>query len=210
MDSGDRNLAIALGGFTHGASPLEMARAYSAFANNGTLNTTHTIVSIKDKNNKEVYTFKPVDKKVMSEQTAWYTTQLLRDVVNGGSGTKARVKNHQVAGKTGTTQSGIKGVSGNRDIWFVGYTTQYSAAVWMGFADTNKDHILTESSGPAATMFSLVMTEALEGVKPSAFKKPSGVDDAPPVKSSVDPVADVRAQYVADGAHILDRLDRCW
>ena len=62
-------------------TPLEMARAYTAFANQGTLHTTHTIVSIKDKNNKEVYTFKPSDKKVMSEQTAWYTTQLLKNVV---------------------------------------------------------------------------------------------------------------------------------
>lgn len=198
MDKDDRNLAIALGGLTIGASPLEMARAYSAFADNGTLHTTHTIVSIKDKNNKELYTFESDDEQVMSEQTAWYSTLLLKGVVDGGTGTKAKVKNHQVAGKTGTTQSGIKGVSGNRDIWFVGYTAQYSAAVWMGFADTNKEHILSESSSKSAALFSYVMTKALEGSKSSAFEKPSGVKDVPPIKTSIDPVSDITAEYVVD------------
>ncbi|MEX2415170.1 MAG: PBP1A family penicillin-binding protein [Paenibacillaceae bacterium] len=203
MDKEDRNLAIALGGLTHGASPLEMARAYSAFADNGTLHTTHTIISIKDKNNKELYSFKAEDKQVMSEQTAWYSTLLLKGVVDGGTGAKAKIKKHQVAGKTGTTQSGIKGVSGNRDIWFVGYTAQYSAAVWMGFADTNKDHILSESSGKTAALFSQVMTQTLEGSKSSAFKKPAGVEDIPPVKTSINPVKDVTAVYVADTSEIL-------
>jgi penicillin-binding protein 2A len=202
MDKEDRNLAIALGGLTKGASPLEMARAYSAFADQGILHTTHMITSIKDKNDKVVYTFKPVDKQVMSKQTAWYTTELLKGVVSGGSGTKAKVKNHQVAGKTGTTQSGITGVSGSRDIWFVGYTAQYTASVWMGFAETNKDHILDVSSSKTATLFSQVMTKALEGSKPSSLKKPSGVDDAPPVKTAIDAVKDLQATYVVDGAHI--------
>ena len=80
------------------------------------------------------------------------------------------MKNHQVAGKTGTTQSGIKGVSGNRDIWFVGYTAQYSASVWMGFVDTNKDHILKEYSGSSRYHILPCDDEALEGSKPTAFK----------------------------------------
>jgi len=203
MDKEDRNLAIALGGLTHGASPLEMARAYSAFANNGTLHTTHTIVSIKDKNNKEVYAFKPVDTEVMSEKTAWYSTLLMKGVVDGGTGTKAKIKNHQVAGKTGTTQSGIEGVSGNRDIWFVGYTAQYSAAVWMGFADTDKDHILSDYSGMTAALFSHVLTQALEGSKSSALKKPKGVEDVPPAKKAIEAVTDLKAEYVADSSEIL-------
>jgi penicillin-binding protein 2A len=202
MDKQDRNLSIALGGLTHGASPLEMARAYSAFADNGVLHTAHTIDRITDKNNKVIYTFKPQDEVVMSEQTSWYTTLLLKNVVDNGTGTKARIKKHEVAGKTGTTQSGIKGVSGNRDIWFVGYTAEYSAAVWMGFADTNKNHILSNSSSTAAALFSHVMSKALEGSKPSAFNKPEGVPDVPPLKTSIEPVHDLSAEYVAETVQI--------
>src|SRR5690606_25542815 len=122
MSADDRNLAIALGGLTHGASPLELARAYGAFAAGGTLAKPHLITKITSKDGKELYRFEPDKhrKQVMSEKTAWYMTLLLKDVVEQGTGKRAKIKGHEVAGKTGTTQSGIEGVNKNRDIWFVG------------------------------------------------------------------------------------------
>jgi penicillin-binding protein 2A len=174
------NLAIALGGVTQGVSPLEMARAYGAFDNGGKLAETHVITSIQDSQGNTIYSFKPSEKKVMSEQTAYYMTLLLQGVTEkGGTGVKANF-GRPVAGKTGTTQIGVKGVknsSGNRDVWFVGYTPEYAAAVWMGFDDTNKTHYLKSGSGTAAHLFATVMSEALKGRKETSFTRPKDVEE---------------------------------
>ncbi|MDB4868924.1 MAG: family penicillin-binding protein [Cohnella sp.] len=179
----DRNLSIALGGLTHGVSPLQMARAYGTFANGGTLQDPHSILSITDKRGNMVYQFKePKAQKVISPATAYYVTQLLQGVVQpGGTGVRAQIAGRTVAGKTGTTQHGIKGLSSsaNRDVWFVGYTPEWTAAVWMGYDNTDKNHLVRQSSGQAATMFSTVMSKALQGRQKLSFPKPRGVTDSP-------------------------------
>ena len=191
----DRNLAIALGGLTNGASPLEMARAFSSFAAGGVLHETHAITKVAGSSGKALYTWNDKSsEQVMSEKAAWYTTLLLKDVVAQGTGTKAKIKNHEVAGKTGTTQSGIKGVSGNRDIWFVGYTRDYSAAVWMGFDRTDEQHVLSDTSGMAATLFAQIMSKAQTAEK-SALTKPGGV---PEPKQTIEGVSDLTATYAAE------------
>lgn len=196
MSAEDRNLSIALGGLTHGASPLEMARAYSAFANQGILRGVHAITEIKDKNGKTVYAYKGEEEHVMKKETAWYTTLLLKEVVERGTGGKARIANHEVAGKTGTTQSGIEGIKGNRDVWFVGYTRDYTAAVWMGFDKTDEKHVLSDSSGTAAALFSHVVGKALEGRKPTRLEKPEGVKE--PKNSEIEPPAGLTAEYAEE------------
>lgn len=71
--------------------------------------------------------------------------------------------NIPVAGKTGTTQAALPGVDSkaNRDLWFVGYTPDWTAAVWMGFDRTDKDNYMTAGSGMAAALFSSVMNKAI-------------------------------------------------
>lgn len=191
----DRNLAIALGGLTNGVSPLEMARAYAAFANGGTLQEPHTILSIANARGNVVYEYKePKAKQVMSPETAYYVTQVLQEVTKpGGTGTRARISGRVVAGKTGTTQHGIPGLksSANRDVWFVGYTPELTAAVWMGYDSTDKDHLVRKSSGQAAAMFANVMSKALEGKKKRSFPKPEGVIDKKPELA----VTDLTAAY---------------
>src|SRR5690606_34264159 len=86
----------------------------------------------------------------------------------------------------------IEGVNKNRDIWFVGYTQHYTAAVWMGFDRTDKNHVLSDYGGTAATLFSKVMSKALADKKSSALKKPEGV---PELRKSIDPVKDLTATY---------------
>jgi len=197
MDAQDRNLAIALGGLTHGASPLEMARAYGAFANNGVLAETHVITEVLDTDGHKVYTHRAAEEEVMSERTAYYMTVLLEAVTKKpGTGTKAYF-GRPVAGKTGTTQLGLKGVkdsAGNRDIWFVGYTPEYAAAVWMGFDDTNAEHYVKSGSGTAAAMFAHVMKQALEGKDVQDFKRPAGVEEPQKAKAP-EPIADLTALY---------------
>ncbi|MFF2089745.1 PBP1A family penicillin-binding protein [Paenibacillus sp. NPDC058174] len=176
----DRNLTIALGGLTHGVTPLQMAEAYSVFANGGKSVDAHAITSITTSKGKSLFAYHaPASKQLMKPETAWYMTQMLQTVLEkGGTGTGARI-DRPVAGKTGTTQHGIPGFnsSGNRDAWFVGYTPEWTAAVWMGYDKTDKEHVLKKSSSQSAAMFSKVMSKAMKGVPKTSFNKPSGIPD---------------------------------
>ena len=192
----DRNLAIALGGLTHGVTPLQMARAYAAFANGGYLPEPHTILEIRDSSGKPVYERKNKQpERVMKAETAYYLTQMLQEVTkSGGTGVRAAIKGRPVAGKTGTTQLGLSGVSsgGNRDVWFVGYTPEYTAAVWMGYDQTDEKHYLKQGSGQAAAMFAAVMSEVLKGKEKKSFPKPEGI----PERIKLDAVQGLEGEYL--------------
>ncbi|GGF89715.1 PBP1A family penicillin-binding protein [Paenibacillus abyssi] len=183
LSSDDRNLAIALGGLTHGVTPMQMATAYSVFANGGRSVDPHSIVEIKDKNGQSVYEYKaPKVRQLIAPETAWYLTEIMQGVVEqGGTGTRARI-DRPVAGKTGTTQHGIEGLrsSGNRDAWFVGYTPEWTAAVWMGYDKTDAEHLLKQSSGQSAALFAKVMSAALKDAPRSEFKRPSSIKEITP------------------------------
>ncbi|WP_409347687.1 transglycosylase domain-containing protein [Paenibacillus taichungensis] len=159
----DLNLSIALGGLHKGVSPIKMAQAYSVFANNGKFNTAHLIREIKDSRGRTIYVFKRENKQVISTSTATAMTDMLQDVVSQGTGSRAQLSQHKVAGKTGTTQAALPGVSkeANRDLWFVGYTSKWTAAVWMGFDRTDAEHYMRSGSGVAADLFASVMKRAL-------------------------------------------------
>ena len=176
----DKNLAIALGGLSKGTNTLEMAQAYSAFANLGEYQEAYSIKEIKDSSDKSVYKHDKSDTtRVMSEQNAYALTQMLQNVVNDGTGRSARL-DRPVAGKTGTVQSGIAGNSANRDVWFVGYTPEWTAAVWMGYDNPDATHMLKNSSKLSAAFFAKVMTDALKGVPVKDFEAPKGQQAPPP------------------------------
>ncbi|SHN73582.1 penicillin-binding protein 2A [Paenibacillus sp. ov031] len=159
----DLNLSIALGGLHKGVSPLKMAQAYSVFANNGKFNTAHLIREITDSRGRKIYAFKPENKQVISTSTATVMTGMLQDVVSQGTGRRAQLSQYKVAGKTGTTQAALPGITkeANRDLWFVGYTSKWTAAVWMGFDRTDAKHYMRSGSGVAADLFASVMKRAL-------------------------------------------------
>lgn len=184
LSSEDRNLAIALGGLTEGVTPMQMATAYSVFANGGKSVDLHTISLIKNKSGAIAYEYKaPKTKQLMTPQAAWYMTEILQGVTqSGGTGTKAQISGRPVAGKTGTTQHGIPGLSSsaNRDVWFVGYTPEWTGAVWMGYDRTDKEHLLKQSSGQAAAFYSKIMSAAMKGLPKSSFQKPTGVKELQP------------------------------
>lgn len=177
----DYNLSIALGGLTKGATPIEMAEAYNAFANGGIHYDSYSIKKIDDRNGKQVYSYKPEKaKRVMKEQTAYYMTQMMEEVVRSGTGRAAQM-DRPVAGKTGSTQHSIPGYNGpgSRDFWFVGYTPQWTAAVWMGYDKTDKDHVMKGSSGQPAALFSKIMAKAMSGMDKGSFGKPGNVEEKP-------------------------------
>ncbi|MFC3750494.1 transglycosylase domain-containing protein [Paenibacillus sp. GCM10012306] len=158
----DNNLAIALGGLHKGISPLKMAQAYSVFANGGKYNEGHLVRMVKNARGEVIYKYTSASPQVISPVTADRMTTMLRSVVNEGTGKKAQM-NRPVAGKTGTTQLDLPGVSrkGNRDLWFVGYTPEWTGAVWIGFDRTDEHNYMTAGSGTAAALFSKIMSQAL-------------------------------------------------
>lgn len=200
----DNNLAIALGGLTKGVSPLAMAQAYSAFPNNGVIHTAHSIRKIEDSGGT-VTEAKVDNTKVMSPKTAYYMTELLKTVVDSGTGTAAKL-NRPAAGKTGTTQLDLKGLEkNNRDVWFVGYTPEWSAAVWMGFDKTDTKHyVLPSSGGLAAGMFRDVLNKAMAKMPVKQFAKPDDVSD---LKEPPKTVTNLTAEYVKDA---LPKVKLAW
>ncbi|MBY0009872.1 transglycosylase domain-containing protein [Paenibacillus typhae] len=196
LSDDDKNLALALGGVSQGTNTLEMAQAYSAFANGGELREAYSIKSIENSDGDTVYRANTAPERVMSEQTAYQMTEMMQEVVTDGTGKKAKI-NRPVAGKTGTTQSGYSGISSNRDVWFVGYTPEWTAAVWMGYDKPSKTHLLKNSSPLAAAFWGKVMEEALEGVPSKSFPSPSGSNEAEPTATpeAVQPVSGLSAAY---------------
>ncbi|MER5884255.1 transglycosylase domain-containing protein [Streptomyces sp. NPDC001941] len=115
--------ALTLG--AQGISPLTMATAYAAFANRGTYCTPTAIESIKTADGKDLQVPRTSCSKAMTERTADTVNNLLRGVVDSGTGKEAGLSSRDNAGKTGTTD-------GRRNAWFVGYTPNLSGAVWVG------------------------------------------------------------------------------
>ena len=137
--------AIGLG--AEAVNPLEMARAFSAFANGGLRvdgakfgNRPRAISVVRNDANQTVDNNLPVGRHVLTANTAALVTSLLQGVVRAGTGKNAQLSDgRQVAGKTGTTEN-------YGDAWFVGYTPQLVAAVWVGYP-TKLKPMLTEYHG---------------------------------------------------------------
>ncbi len=146
-----------------------MAKAYSAFANNGVIIEPHAITKIKASNGK-ILEANLSSTTVVTEKTAYNMTTMLQGVVDDGTG-KAAQMNRPVAGKTGTSQmEGTK--NGNRDAWFVGYTPEYVGAIWMGYDKSDaKNNYLRQGSEVPAKLFSVIMAQALQGVPVKDFTK---------------------------------------
>ncbi len=181
----DLGLHIALGGFTTGVSPLQVAQAYGAFGNQGIYNEGRTVLKIEDVEGNVLYEAPNNQKVVMSEETAYLVTNMLETVTKAGTGTNAQMANRAVASKTGTTQlpdtAAFKGKTGNKDAWFAAYTPEYVAVVWMGYdndTDANgKAQYLRQIYGGKypALIWKAVMTKASQGLSGSQFTKPSTI-----------------------------------
>lgn len=148
VEKGDKNLALALGGMTKGVSPQQIARAYATFDNDGQMPTPYYITKIEDASGKVVAQNKGSKvKHVISSKTAREMTSMLIGVYEHGTGETAKPAGDTLAGKTGTTNSGVKGDESNdRDKWIVGYTPDVVVATWEGYDDTNSSHVLNDIS----------------------------------------------------------------
>lgn len=120
-------LTSAIGGSNYLVSPLQMVKAYSAFANQGKVSEPIFVTKILDRNGVEFFTNVPKSEVVMKEETAFLVTSVLRDVVTNSRGTArpANLTKYNVVAKTGTTDDA-------HDRWTVGYSRDYVFVVWMG------------------------------------------------------------------------------
>jgi penicillin-binding protein 1A len=149
-----------------GVSPLEMARAYATLANEGRRvdgavfgNRARVVESVERARSGRVEANAPIPKQVMKESHAELVTDILEDVVQSGTGTRAAIPGREVAGKTGTTDN-------YGDAWFVGYTPELVVAVWVGYPDALRP-MLTEFNGEevaGGTLPALIWREFVEKV----------------------------------------------
>lgn len=157
--------SIALGVFE--ASPLEMAQAYTVFANGGVVRPLKTITRVVE--NGTVREIKADEsRRVARADTTFLVTNMMRSVVDEGSAAGARTAGFRLdaAGKTGTTND-------LRDAWFIGLTPELLTAVWVGFDDNQP---LGLSGGLAAVpIWTAFMRRALAGRPNRAFEVPDGI-----------------------------------
>ncbi|MFI1394138.1 transglycosylase domain-containing protein [Streptomyces sp. NPDC020681] len=162
--------ALTLG--STGISPLTMAGAYATFANRGTYCTPTAIESIRTADGKSLEVPQSTCNKAMSERTADTINTLLRGVVDSGTGQQAGLTSRDNAGKTGTTDE-------RRNAWFVGYTPNLSAAVWVGSPSQQVKMVNITIGGQyhgkvfggqvPGPIWKDAMTGALEGVEAPPF-----------------------------------------
>ena len=126
LQSNDVNpAALGLGAMTYGVTPLDMSLAFAAFPSGGFHNTAVCYTKVVDSKNKEILKGKSEQTKVLDGGVAWIMTDLLKSVVSDGIAGSARISGIEVGGKTGTTDDLF-------DVWFDGFTPDYSAALWIG------------------------------------------------------------------------------
>jgi len=136
----EANASLALG--TNEVTPLELTAAYAAFANGGYRVTPYMVTEV-DISNKTVYQrHAPPPPRVIDEAVDRDLTAMLYKVVIGGTGGYASLHGREAAGKTGTTQD-------SHDAWFVGFTTDYVAAAWVGNDDSSPTRGVTGGTLPA-------------------------------------------------------------
>lgn len=207
-EKGDRTLSLALGGLSAGVAPLHMAQAYSAFANLGVMHEAHAITKITTKDGHLLVEAAPQATQVMQPATAYSVTLMLQQAVARGTGQLAALE-RPTAGKSGTTElpdtevfAGVTRASA-KDAWFVGYTPELTAAVWLGYDRTDREHYLTTSGGKAAaTLFREILSRSLADTPIVNFKAPDGY-----MSSRPDPNKEKEQNKHAKKSNKKDRED---
>ena len=155
---------------TQGVSPLDMAQAYSVFPNDGVLRPARFVSKIVGPDGKVLYQAKTQGTRVLTENVARTETEMLKHVISEGTASRTAPIGRPAAGKTGTTDR-------NQDAWFIGYTPQFTASVWMG--DPNAETPMRNVGGISvfgatypARIWAEVMRSATANLAPLDFTSP--------------------------------------
>lgn len=161
-----REYALALG--VSEVTLSEMVSAFGVFAHSGIRFPPYGIRKVVDNKGALLEEYAPVSRRTMREETAFILTNVLKGVIERGTGARARVLGRPVAGKTGTTQEAT-------DAWFIGYTPDLVAGVWIGY-DTKRSLGPHESSATLAVpIWTRFMQRVLKDTPPEEFPVPENV-----------------------------------
>ncbi|EJB92060.1 penicillin-binding protein 1A [Helicobacter pylori] len=156
-----KDLSIVLGSFA--ISPIDAAEKYSLFSNYGTMLKPMLIESITDQQNN-IKVFMPMEtKKITSKEQAFLTLSALMDAVENGTGSLARIKGLEIAGKTGTSNNNI-------DAWFIGFTPTLQSVIWFGRDDNTPIGKGATGGVVSAPVYSYFMRNIL-AIEPSLKRK---------------------------------------
>ncbi len=156
------------------ATPMQMATAYSVFANGGYRVTPYLISRITDSRDAPLSEAKPAlarkdAERAIDPRNAFIMTTLLRDVITSGTATRAlELKRKDLAGKTGTTNENV-------DAWFCGFNVAQVAIAWIGYDQPKTLGNNETGSAAALPIWISYMQRALKGVPEQAYETPSGV-----------------------------------
>ncbi len=165
--------SLALG--TSGVSLLELTSAYSVFANQGIRAAPVMILSVVDQNRHVLERTRTRPQRVLSRETAYITTNMLEDVIQRGTGKRARNIGRPVAGKTGTTNDFT-------DAWFVGFTPSIAVGVWVGYDNNRSLGPKETGAATALPIWQLFMEAALGRLPVVPFSIPENI-----VYAKIDP-----------------------
>jgi len=168
----ERGPSVALGGVTHGVTPLELASAYAAFADEGRSAEPYLVQRILDRDGKVVYERTAQRRQAIEPAVAATVRSMLGDALARGTGTAARIPGVDAFGKTGTSQDGA-------DAWFVGSTTNLTTAVWVGHPHGRVP--MPEATGGrlAAPIWRQVTSAWAQAHPPAGWPPAEDVDDPP-------------------------------
>ena len=156
----DNVLPLALGGLTWGVTPLEMAGAYAAIANDGIYLEPTFYTKVVDSSGNSVLETNQTKTRVMSEAAAYVVKEILTETVKTGTSKTCAIEGIDVATKTGTTNK-------DYDRWLCGFTPYYTSAVWYGY--DNNATVSGWSLNPASQIWTGVMKRVHEGLEPKTF-----------------------------------------
>jgi penicillin-binding protein 1A len=160
------NLTLSLG--SGGVSPMEMTAAFATFASDGIYREPISILKIVGADGEIIEEKQPKERIALSEQNAYIMTSLMQGVILRGTGIEAQALGRPAAGKTGTSNN-------CSDAWFVGYTPQLVAGVWVGYDDM-RSLGKRETGGHVATpIWTSFMKEALAKEPVESFAIPPGI-----------------------------------
>ena len=187
--------ALALGASE--STLIEMTGAYAGILNGGSAVTPYGLVDLRLKGEAEplIGASGGINERVISEGAARQLTYMMAQVINSGTGRRAKL-DREAAGKTGTTNSA-------RDAWFVGFTADYVAGVWMGY-DDNKPLTGVTGGGLPAEIWHEVMVRVEDGLPakplpmdvPTPRAQPDVTDAAPITRDMTD--AEIQDQIIRD------------
>ncbi len=176
--AGDDSLALALGGFTYGVTPLSLAGAYSAFPRGGSFLKPAFVRAVYNPSGALIYRRNEADAvQAVGSDTAYIMTDILRGTARTGTAKKLSSLKMDVAAKTGT--AGADGGRTNNDAYCISYTSAHTLTVWMGNSEGTPEYALKPglTGGGLPAVISRGIYESIYDTPPPPFVRPQSVTE---------------------------------